>query len=292
VIPGNVNLSQNPTIPPTAGTDGMSVFYPLPLAWMSQVRQSHFVQVSFTSGNVNGAAGIVCCLSLNVLQLYGQEFLVYDSGVSPPSPNWSYHRRRWNGLTNPFYSTPLFADGTDFTPTSFQTQPTTIRMEAIDNGSSWTITFFRNGIQSTTNPTFTTSAFGPGMPALFGFFRGGMQFTNFSAGPLGPIVVPPLQPMMITDPAGNTLPNATTGTTYFFQFAASGGIPFTPGPGRPEYDWTIISGIQPQGVNFALGVLLGAPAAGSAGTYIFTVRASDSALPPNFVDRQVTLIVT
>ena len=68
------------------------------------------------------------------------------------------------------------------------------------------------------------------------------------------------------------LPIGAEGDSYSQTIHASGGV--------PPYTWTLDSGALPPGFSFdSGGVLSGTPPTGSAGTYSFTVRATDTQSP-------------
>ncbi len=87
-------------------------------------------------------------------------------------------------------------------------------------------------------------------------------------------------PLVITT---TSLPAATAGTAYGQQLATTGGV----GP----YTWTLASGRLPAGITLNReGALRGEPWA--AGTYAFTVRATDSAWPAQSVTQRLSITVT
>lgn len=80
-----------------------------------------------------------------------------------------------------------------------------------------------------------------------------------------PTTQPPGGSPVITSPS--TLPQGIVGAFYSFTFQATGGT--------PPYAWTLWSGNRPPGVTFwADGQVNGFP--GSAGTWTFTMRATDT----------------
>ena len=82
------------------------------------------------------------------------------------------------------------------------------------------------------------------------------------------------QPLVIRSQA---VPSGIAGVPYVFQLATQGGV--TP------YSWTISDGNLPPGLELdeRKGVISGTP--GSPGEFRFTVRLSDSAVPPEQVER-------
>jgi hypothetical protein len=83
----------------------------------------------------------------------------------------------------------------------------------------------------------------------------------------------------------STLPTAAEGDAYQLGMVATGG--------QLPYTWTIDSGALPAGLTLTTeGVLSGTPPAGSAGTYGFTVRVTDSQSPVKaFQVASLTLMV-
>ena len=81
------------------------------------------------------------------------------------------------------------------------------------------------------------------------------------------------------------LPQGAEGDSYSQTLQASGGL--TP------YTWTLDSGALPPGFSFSsAGVLSGTPPAGSASTYSFTVRVTDSQSPVKaFQTTSLTLVI-
>src|SRR5271157_1117989 len=72
--------------------------------------------------------------------------------------------------------------------------------------------------------------------------------------------------------AANPLPSGAEGDAYKEGLLATGGV--------QPYTWTIDSGALPPGLTLTTdGVLSGTPPTGSAGTYSFTVRVTDSQSP-------------
>ena len=86
-------------------------------------------------------------------------------------------------------------------------------------------------------------------------------------------------PLAITT---KTLPAATAGTGYRQQLAAAGGV--------APYTWALASGRLPAGITLSReGALHGEPWA--AGTYVFTVRATDSQWPAKSVTQWLSITV-
>ena len=87
-------------------------------------------------------------------------------------------------------------------------------------------------------------------------------------------------PLAITT---RSLPNAAADHAYSQQLRAAGGV----GP----YSWSLASGRLPGGITLSReGALHGEPWA--AGTYAFTVRATDSAWPAQSVTQRLSITVT
>jgi Domain of unknown function DUF11/Putative Ig domain len=87
-------------------------------------------------------------------------------------------------------------------------------------------------------------------------------------------------PLVITT---RSLPNASADHAYSQQLRAAGGT----GP----YSWSLASGRLPGGITLSReGALHGEPWA--AGTYAFTVRATDSAWPAQSVTERLSITVT
>jgi len=79
-----------------------------------------------------------------------------------------------------------------------------------------------------------------------------------------------------------SLPGGTVGVAYLATLTASGGT--------PAYTWSIASGSLPSGLSLAnTGVISGTPTA--AGTFIFTVRVTDSANPAAVTTKALSIIV-
>jgi len=78
-----------------------------------------------------------------------------------------------------------------------------------------------------------------------------------------------------------SIPAATLGTSYHFQFVAAGG--------QTPYSWSKLSGTLPPGLNFSpvAGEITGTPTAG--GSYPFTVRVTDN--NGHMVDASYSLVV-
>ncbi len=90
------------------------------------------------------------------------------------------------------------------------------------------------------------------------------------------------EPLSITSPL--TLPSATTGVPYFFQFTASGGT--------PPLTWSPLSGILPPGLSLSpSGLLSGSGAPLAPGTYKLNIRVADSANPPQEATQDPILVV-
>ena len=93
-------------------------------------------------------------------------------------------------------------------------------------------------------------------------------------------------PLVITSPAGSTLPNAKVGKNYNTTLKGSGGI--------LPYTWSITPAL-PTGLllNTSTGAITGKPAQGTIGIYFLTITLQDSALPTNqTTNKLVTLTVT
>jgi hypothetical protein len=79
-----------------------------------------------------------------------------------------------------------------------------------------------------------------------------------------------------------TLPAGTAGTAYSKTLTANGGT--------APYSWVVASGTVPPGLALSSGgVLSGTPT--TAGTYTFTVRATDSASPANVATKTYTVTI-
>lgn len=94
---------------------------------------------------------------------------------------------------------------------------------------------------------------------------------------------PTVTPLFITTA---TLPDGINGQNY-----SGDGVSLQAIGGKPPYTWSISSGNLPAGLtlNGATGLISGAPDA-TAGTYPFTVQATDSATPtPNTASRQFNI---
>jgi len=92
-------------------------------------------------------------------------------------------------------------------------------------------------------------------------------------------------PLVITSPAGITLPNAKVGKNYNTTLKGSGGI--------LPYTWSITPAL-PTGLllNTSTGAITGKPAQGTIGIYFLTITLQDSALPTNqSTNKLVTLTV-
>ena len=82
--------------------------------------------------------------------------------------------------------------------------------------------------------------------------------------------------------ATTSLPNGMAGSSYVQQMAAQGG--------QPPYSWTLSSGTLPPGTMMpGSGLLSGTPSA--SGSYVFTVKAADSAAMPQTAAQQLTLTI-
>ena len=81
-----------------------------------------------------------------------------------------------------------------------------------------------------------------------------------------------------------SLPNCDQGVTYDYTLQAGGGV--TP------YYWSIVSGNLPYGFTLdqSMGSIHGSN--GATGSYTFMVRVTDSSAPQQYVDKQLTLLVT
>lgn len=93
-------------------------------------------------------------------------------------------------------------------------------------------------------------------------------------------VFAPLTPLAITT---TSLPSAVLGTAYSAALAASGGT--------PAYTWGLASGALPPGLLLAAttGAISGTPT--SDGTYSFTVRVTDSAVPAQTTTKALSITV-
>jgi hypothetical protein len=92
-----------------------------------------------------------------------------------------------------------------------------------------------------------------------------------------------VSPLQIT--TASPLPTAYVGAPYADGLTASGG--------KPPYTWAVVSGTLPPGLSLsASGVLSGTPAAGSLGTYPFTVQVTDAASPADTATASLTLTVS
>ncbi len=92
-------------------------------------------------------------------------------------------------------------------------------------------------------------------------------------------------PLVITSPAGNSLPNARVGKNYSTTLKGSGGI--------LPYTWSITPAL-PTGLqlNTSTGAITGKPESGTDGIYSLTITLQDSSLPTNqSTNKLVTLIV-
>ena len=92
-------------------------------------------------------------------------------------------------------------------------------------------------------------------------------------------------PLVITSPAGNSLPNARVGKKYSTTLKGSGGI--------LPYTWSITPAL-PTGLqlNTSTGAITGKPESGTDGIYSLTITLQDSSLPTNqSTNKLVTLIV-
>jgi hypothetical protein len=83
--------------------------------------------------------------------------------------------------------------------------------------------------------------------------------------------------------ATTSLPNGTHGTAYSTPLAASGGT--------SPYTWSITSGALPGGLRLSssTGTISGTPT--TAGTYSFTVRATDSSSPRQTATQALSLTI-
>jgi hypothetical protein len=81
--------------------------------------------------------------------------------------------------------------------------------------------------------------------------------------------------------ATKKLTNATQGSYYYQQLAASGGT--------PGYTWTLTAGSLPPGMYFYEGEVYGTPS--EAGTFSFTVRLTDSSSTPQSTVKKLKLKV-
>ena len=103
--------------------------------------------------------------------------------------------------------------------------------------------------------------------------------------PLPLKINPAPTPLVITSPAGSSLPNARMGKNYGTTLKGSGGI--------LPYTWSITPAL-PTGLklNTSTGAITGKPANGTTGIYFFTITLQDSSLPTNqSTNKLVTLIV-
>ena len=92
-------------------------------------------------------------------------------------------------------------------------------------------------------------------------------------------------PLVITSPAGSSLPNAREGKNYGTTLKGSGGV--------PPYTWSITPAL-PTGLllNTSTGAITGKPANGTSGIYSLTITLQDSSLPTNqSTNKPVTLFV-
>jgi hypothetical protein len=112
-----------------------------------------------------------------------------------------------------------------------------------------------------------TSGMVSGRPTTEGTYTFTVQVTD-SAGATDAetftITVIAPRPVSISTPA--TLPPATRGQAYQVNLTADGGL--------PGYLWTLSSGTLPPGIRLSANSIAGTPT--TAGTYAFTVRATDS----------------
>jgi hypothetical protein len=80
-----------------------------------------------------------------------------------------------------------------------------------------------------------------------------------------------------------SLPSSTAGTAYSATVAATGGV--------PPYTWSILSGTLPPGLSLDsnTGEIAGTPS--QAGTWSFTLQASDAQAPPDRATRMLAITV-
>ncbi|MEP6891066.1 MAG: putative Ig domain-containing protein, partial [Nitrospirota bacterium] len=92
-------------------------------------------------------------------------------------------------------------------------------------------------------------------------------------------------PLVITSPAGSSLPNARVGKKYSTTLNESGGV--------PPYTWSITPALSTGLLlNTSTGAITGKPANGTNGIYSLTITLQDSSLPTNqSTNKPATLIV-
>ena len=90
--------------------------------------------------------------------------------------------------------------------------------------------------------------------------------------------------------------SSATGDDVFKLPDGQVGVPYSanldPFSGTPPYQWQIISGALPPGLNFKDGVISGTPDAGDTTLYNFEVGLSDSASPPLFYQHKFSILIT
>ena len=129
-----------------------------------------------------------------------------------------------------------------------------------------------NGTAGTTTHTFTVS-------------DSDAPVNQTDSKPLPLKINPAPTPLVITSPAGSSLPNARVRKNYGTTLKGSGGI--------LPYTWSItpalLTGLQ---LNTSTGAITGKPANDTTGIYFFTITLQDSSLPTNqSTNKLVTLIV-
>src|SRR5262245_2603639 len=134
--------------------------------------------------------------------------------------------------------------------------------------------------------TLTLTGTLTGVPTSAGTFDFTIRVADSSTQPqtaqkaFSLVINPPPGPLSIT--TGSPLPSGIIGTTYSQTFSATGGT--TP------YRWALVAGALPGGLSLsASGVLNGTPT--SAGSFSFTVRATDSGLIVQIAEKSFSLTI-
>ena len=130
-----------------------------------------------------------------------------------------------------------------------------------------------NGTAGTTTHTFTVS-------------DSDAPVNQTDSKPLSLKINPAPTPLVITSPAGSSLPNARVGKNYGTTLKGSGGI--------LPYTWSITPAL-PTGLqlNTSTGAITGKPARSTIGIYSLSITLQDSSLPTNqSINKPVTLLIT